>query len=99
MRPMLAKSALVPGATAEKAAGRLEGTMARLLGARLPGFVLLALLFTVLPSRAVAQATDVTISTDYPSIVVQGGKQVKFPVRFTNNGTVDRELNVTIDGP
>jgi uncharacterized membrane protein len=73
--------------------------MVRSLGARLPGFVLLALLFAVLPSRAAAQATDVTISTDYPSIVVQGGKQVKFSVRFTNNGTVDRELNVTIDGP
>src|SRR3954447_878495 len=42
---------------------------------------------------------DVTISTDYPSITVQAGKNVKFPVRFTNNGTVDRELNVTIDGP
>src|SRR4051812_16270405 len=115
MRRLVAKSAELPGARAERAAGpptavRAAGrcrrgacmlgvTMARSLGTRLPGLVLLALLFAVLPSSAVAQSADVTISTDYPSIVVQGGKQVKFPVRFTNNGTVDREMDVTISGP
>lgn len=54
----------------------------------------------LLAGPAVAQTlSDVTISTDYPSVTVQAGKQVKFTVRFTNNGPVDRALDLTIDGP
>jgi uncharacterized membrane protein len=64
----------------------------------------LALLASLFLAASPAQAqsgslADVTISTDYPSITVQAGKNVKFPVRFTNNGTVDRELDVTLSGP
>ena len=67
-------------------------------GATLALFV--SLLFAAFPMRVQAgPLPDVTISTDYPSITVQAGKNVKFPVRFTNNGTVDRELDVTISGP
>jgi len=62
--------------------------------------LVVGMLIAVSPRPLQAQMLgDVTISTDYPSITVQAGKNVKFPVRFTNNGTVDRELNVTIDGP
>jgi uncharacterized membrane protein len=54
----------------------------------------------LLAGPAVAQTlSDVTISTDYPSVTVQAGKQAKFTVRFTNNGPVDRALDLTIDGP
>jgi uncharacterized membrane protein len=48
---------------------------------------------------ATAAIPDVSIYADYPTITVQPGKQVKFPVRFTNNGDVDREIALTIDGP
>src|SRR5579884_735866 len=62
--------------------------------------LLVSLTFAAYPLRVDARPLpDVTISTDYPSITVQAGKNVKFPVRFTNNGSVDRELDVTIDGP
>jgi len=62
--------------------------------------LVVGMLLAVSPPALQAQTLgDVTISTDYPSITVQSGKNVKFPVRFTNNGTVDRELNVTIAGP
>ena len=55
-------------------------------GATLALFV--SLLFAAYPMRVQAgPLPDVTISTDYPSITVQAGKNVKFPVRFTNNGT------------
>jgi len=54
----------------------------------------------LLPGLIAAQTlADVTISTDYPSVTVQAGKQAKFTIRFTNNGTVDRALDLTIDGP
>jgi uncharacterized membrane protein len=54
----------------------------------------------LLAGPAAAQTlSDVTISTDYPSVTVQAGKQAKFTVRFTNNGAVDRALDLTIDGP
>jgi uncharacterized membrane protein len=36
---------------------------------------------------------------DYPTITVQPGKTVKFPVRFANNGTVDRDVDLGITGP
>jgi uncharacterized membrane protein len=62
--------------------------------------VLIGVLLAALPSRALAAPIpDVSIYSDYPSITVQPGKQVKFPVRFTNNGTVDREIDLTIGGP
>src|SRR5215213_5259038 len=62
--------------------------------------LVVGMLLAVSPPPVQAQTLgDVTISTDYPSITVQAGKNVKFPVRFTNNGTVDRELNVSIAGP
>src|SRR5688572_2793798 len=62
--------------------------------------VLIGLLLAALPSGALAAPIpDVSIYSDYPSITVQPGKQVKFPVRFTNNGTVDREIDLTIAGP
>jgi uncharacterized membrane protein len=61
--------------------------------------LLAGLFFAVHPPGAQAQLADVTISTDYPTVTVQAGKSVKLPVRFTNNGTVDRELDLTISGP
>ncbi len=62
--------------------------------------LLLSVLMTVTPhSLATAAIPDVSIYADYPTITVQPGKQVKFPVRFTNNGNVDREIALTIDGP
>ncbi|HWP29855.1 MAG TPA: NEW3 domain-containing protein [Chloroflexota bacterium] len=62
--------------------------------------LLLSVLMTVTPhSVATAAIPDVSIYADYPTITVQPGKQVKFPVRFTNNGNVDREIALTIDGP
>lgn len=62
--------------------------------------LLLSVLMAVTPhSVATAAIPDVSIYADYPTITVQPGKQVKFPVRFTNNGSVDREIALTIDGP
>ncbi len=62
--------------------------------------LLLSVLMAVTPhSVATAAIPDVSIYADYPTITVQPGKQVKFPVRFTNNGNVDREIALTIDGP
>ncbi len=62
--------------------------------------ILLGLLAAALPGRAVAGSIpDVSIYADYPTITVQPGKQVKFPVRFANNGSVDREIDLTITGP
>lgn len=60
----------------------------------------LTLLALLRPGTVQSQAlADVTISTDYPAVTVQAGKTAKFPIRFTNNGTVDRALDLTIDGP
>jgi uncharacterized repeat protein (TIGR01451 family) len=42
---------------------------------------------------------DVSIYTDYPTVAVQPGKSVKFPVRFISNGTTDREFEISISGP
>lgn len=54
----------------------------------------------LLPGPVGAQTlSDVAISTDYPSVTVQAGKNAKFSIRFTNNGSVDRALDITIDGP
>jgi uncharacterized membrane protein len=63
---------------------------ALLLGATLAAF----------PGRvAAAPIPDVSIYADYPTITVQPGKNVKFTVRFVNNGTVDREIDLTLSGP
>jgi uncharacterized repeat protein (TIGR01451 family) len=60
----------------------------------------LSLLVAALPGPVTAQALpDVSIYTDYPTVIVQAGKSVKFPVRFVSNGTVDREFDITISGP
>jgi uncharacterized membrane protein len=50
-------------------------------------------------STLAAPIPDVSIYADYPTITAQAGKQVKFPVRFVNNGTVDREIELTLSGP
>ncbi len=63
-----------------------------------------ALLFgavlAALPARVMAEPIpDVSIYADYPTITVQPGKNVKFTVRFVNNGTTDREIDLTLSGP
>ncbi len=62
--------------------------------------LLLGLPLAATPSLVEAAAIpDVAMYADYPTITVQPGKQVKFPVRFANNGTVDREIDLAISGP
>ncbi|HEY7061283.1 MAG TPA: NEW3 domain-containing protein [Chloroflexota bacterium] len=62
--------------------------------------LLLGGLLAVLPSpAAAAPIPDVAIYADYPTITVQPGKNVKFTVRFANNGTVDREIDLNLTGP
>jgi uncharacterized membrane protein len=62
--------------------------------------LLLGSVVAALPSQvAAAPIPDVSIYADYPTITVQPGKNVKFTVRFTNNGTTDREIDLTLSGP
>jgi uncharacterized membrane protein len=74
--------------------------MVRRIFAGVAGVVAVSLLLALMPGTALAATLpDVTISTDYPTVNVQAGKSAKFTVRFTNNGPVDRQLDISISGP
>ncbi|HWP29454.1 MAG TPA: NEW3 domain-containing protein [Chloroflexota bacterium] len=74
--------------------------MVRWIFAGVAGVVAVSLLLALVPGAALAATLpDVTISTDYPTVNVQAGKSAKFTIRFTNNGTVDRQLDISISGP
>jgi uncharacterized membrane protein len=74
--------------------------MSRRLYSSVFAAVLLGSMLAAFPGHvASAQIPDVSIYADYPTITVQPGKNVKFTVRFVNNGNVDREIDLTISGP